>query len=98
MTIPYSLHSSIDDRLAIRHKLQCKPFKWYLDNLYPELKIPQSLAIHTGALQQGTKCIDTMGRPVFHVAQMFQCHGTGGNQVCAMTNYYCSIYFNVDHT
>lgn len=50
---------SIDDRLELKERLQCKPFKWYLENVYPELQVPESQQI--GVLRQGHLCLDTMG-------------------------------------
>lgn len=50
---------SIDERLAVRERLQCKPFKWYLENVYPELAMPDAPSV--GSLRQGDLCMDTMG-------------------------------------
>lgn len=52
--------------MELRERLQCKPFKWYLDNVYPELKVPSVADLAVGSIQQGQGrwCLDTMG----HVA------------------------------
>ena len=50
---------SIDDRLKLREKLHCKPFKWYLENIYPELQVPDEQQF--GQIRQGPFCMDTLG-------------------------------------
>ncbi|TRY85071.1 hypothetical protein DNTS_020859 [Danionella cerebrum] len=32
-------YGDISERIAIRNRLQCHSFKWYLDNIYPEMQV-----------------------------------------------------------
>ncbi|XP_078675998.1 polypeptide N-acetylgalactosaminyltransferase 2-like isoform X2 [Branchiostoma floridae x Branchiostoma belcheri] len=76
---------NIQSRLELRKKLSCKPFAWYLEHVYPELRIPDKKDVAFGALQQGTLCMDTLGHFADGTVGVYECHGSGGNQEWALT-------------
>ena len=53
----------------------------YLDNVYPDLKVPDSKELSTGSLRQGSQCLDTLGHVTGGEVGVYTCHGAGGNQV-----------------
>lgn len=75
----------ISDRLEIRRRLQCKPFRWYLDNVYPELTVPSTIP-RPGEIRQGSYCLDTLGHVLDGTVGIYQCHHTAGNQDWTLTN------------
>lgn len=58
-------YGDVSDRLQLRESLRCKPFKWYLENVYPELKLPSYGNVQYGRIQQGALCLSS---PVNHTA------------------------------
>uniref|UniRef100_A0A673YTB7 polypeptide N-acetylgalactosaminyltransferase n=1 Tax=Salmo trutta TaxID=8032 RepID=A0A673YTB7_SALTR len=50
---------SIADRLTLRHKLNCKSFHWYMENVYPELSV----------LRQGGLCLESLGSDSLGLAE-----------------------------
>ncbi|XP_059086114.1 putative polypeptide N-acetylgalactosaminyltransferase 9 isoform X1 [Tigriopus californicus] len=75
----------VSSRTKLRNDLQCKTFKWYLDNIYPELFIPGE-AVANGEIRSlfddAKACLDaSIKRKLLNKKmQLFPCHGLGGNQ------------------
>lgn len=73
-------------RKQLRKDLQCKSFKWYLQNIYPESPMPLEY-YSLGEIRNinSNMCLDTYGRKSGENAALSICHGLGGNQVFAYT-------------
>ncbi|XP_046739825.1 N-acetylgalactosaminyltransferase 7 [Diprion similis] len=79
-------HGDITEQLALKERLQCKDFQWFMDNVaydvldkYPEL--PPN--VHWGELRSvaTSSCLDTMGHPPPNLMGTSHCHGFGNNQL-----------------
>ncbi|XP_058981554.1 polypeptide N-acetylgalactosaminyltransferase 5 isoform X2 [Musca domestica] len=76
----------VSERRAMRERLKCKSFRWYLENIYPESLMPLDY-YYLGEIRNAEleTCLDTMGRKYGEKIGMSYCHGLGGNQVFAYT-------------
>ncbi|KAH8284509.1 hypothetical protein KR018_002448 [Drosophila ironensis] len=76
---------NVTDRKELRKNLNCKSFKWYLANVYPELFIPGDSVAH-GEIRNlgvgGRICLDapTGKRHQKKAVGTYPCHRQGGNQ------------------
>ena len=73
---------NIQDRLKLKRDLGCKSFGWFLENVYPQLRVPDNGAVAFGAIKhkEDDECLDTMGHLTDGTLGVYPCHGSGGNQ------------------
>uniref|UniRef100_A0A8C1IYM4 Polypeptide N-acetylgalactosaminyltransferase n=2 Tax=Cyprinus carpio TaxID=7962 RepID=A0A8C1IYM4_CYPCA len=80
-------YGDISSRTSLRQRLQCKPFSWYLENVYPDSQIPRhyyslgEVFSYTANKEIRTDdlCLDVskLNGPVM----MLKCHHLKGNQL-----------------
>ncbi|EDO37266.1 predicted protein, partial [Nematostella vectensis] len=89
----------ISDRVALRKRLGCKSFKWYLDNIYPDMtnKLPPKSYLYSHQIRnkESSLCLDTLGEKNIKRVGLYTCHGMGGNQFFTLTKSN-EILFNDD--
>lgn len=55
-------YGDISERIALRKRLNCHNFRWFIDNVYPQLFIPDENVVHFGEVQNPASgmCLDTL--------------------------------------
>ncbi|XP_032785996.2 putative polypeptide N-acetylgalactosaminyltransferase 9 isoform X1 [Daphnia magna] len=78
-------YGDVSSRKRLREELGCKSFKWYLDNIFPELFIPGD-AVASGEVRNlgfsPAYCLDGAARKanLHKPIGLWPCHGQSGNQ------------------
>uniref|UniRef100_A0A034VQH2 Polypeptide N-acetylgalactosaminyltransferase n=1 Tax=Bactrocera dorsalis TaxID=27457 RepID=A0A034VQH2_BACDO len=78
-------YGDVSGRKELRRNLGCQSFKWYLDNVYPELFIPGD-SVANGEIRNlgvgGRTCLDSPAgkRNLKKPVGLYPCHRQGGNQ------------------
>ncbi|XP_055538306.1 putative polypeptide N-acetylgalactosaminyltransferase 9 isoform X2 [Wyeomyia smithii] len=76
-------YGDVSSRKQLREDLGCKSFRWYLDNIFPELFIPgEAVASGEVANRWSGLCIDSAAKPedMHTPLGVWPCHQAGGNQ------------------
>lgn len=82
-------YGDISERVALRKRLQCKSFKWYLDNVYPEKFVIDEDIRAWGAVKNPASkmCMDTLNVEENRRYEMgiYTCMTFSPNQVLSLT-------------
>ncbi|XP_073833113.1 N-acetylgalactosaminyltransferase 7 [Musca autumnalis] len=76
----------ISEQLALKKRLNCKSFQWYMDNIAYDVydKFPALPAnLHWGEMRSVAteNCLDSMGHQPPAIMGLSHCHGGGNNQL-----------------
>lgn len=76
----------LEEVRAVRARLNCKPFKWYLQNVYPDLWAPDLSLGLKGALtnEETHGCLDTLQAKETGPIGVYPCHNMHGSQAFIM--------------
>ncbi|XP_031629086.1 polypeptide N-acetylgalactosaminyltransferase 13-like [Contarinia nasturtii] len=81
--------TNVDERKMLRKRLQCKPFKWFLENIFPgsPFNIKNYKLVEIESLHSNEACIDAGGGSTESTRkfQVKKCHFLGGNQLFMFT-------------
>ncbi|MGH0137830.1 UNVERIFIED_CONTAM: hypothetical protein FKN15_038394 [Acipenser sinensis] len=84
----------VTERKKLKEKLGCKDFKWYLENIYPDIHVPQDRPGFFGMLKNKgmvNYCFDYNPPDEHNIAGqrviLYPCHGMGQNQFVEYSTY-----------